>query len=102
MALIQIELGVTEQPDLDRKRAEELYDQKVKLAKGLMENKNHDYGEAWRDLRISSLTDLILQKLYRLRQIEENQGKTIVSEGIEANYQDILNYAVFALIHLRN
>lgn len=99
MALIQIELGVAEQPDLEPKRATELYDKQVKLAKELMENKNHDYGEAWRDLRISSLTDLILQKLYRVKQIENNKGKTTVSEGIDANYQDILNYAVFALIH---
>ena len=63
-------------------------------------NKNHDYGEAWRDMRVSSLTDLILQKLLRVKQIEDNAGKTIVSEGIEANYQDMINYSVFALIHL--
>ena len=63
-----------------------------------MENKNHDYGEAWREMRISSLTDLILQKLLRVKQIENNQGKTLVSEGIDANYQDMINYAIFALI----
>ena len=64
--------------------------------------KNHDYGEAWRDMRVSSLTDLILQKLMRVKQIEGNDGKTLVSEGIDANYQDIINYAVFALIHLKD
>lgn len=100
MALIQIELGVAEQPDLDGERVIQLYEEQVQFAKELMENKNHDYGEAWRDLRVNSLTDLILQKLYRVKQIEDNQGQTIVSEGIAANYQDILNYAVFALIHL--
>ena len=67
----------------------------------LMEDKNHDYGEAWRDMRVSSLTDLILQKLLRVKQIEDNQGKTIVSEGIDANYQDMINYSVFALILMK-
>jgi hypothetical protein len=67
-----------------------------------MQNKNHDYGEAWRDMRVSSLTDLVLQKLLRVKQIEDNDGQTIVSEGLDANYQDIINYAVFALIHLEN
>ena len=66
-----------------------------------MQDKNHDYGEAWRDMRVSSLTDLILQKLLRVKQIEDNQGKTLVSEGIDANYHDMVNYAVFALIHLQ-
>ncbi len=65
-----------------------------------MENKNHDYGEAWRDMRVSSLTDLILQKLLRIKQIEDNKGKTLVSEGIGANYEDMINYAIFALIHI--
>ena len=68
--------------------------------KKLMEDKNHDYGEAWRDMRVSSLTDLILQKLLRVKQIEDNAGKTLVSEGIDANYQDMINYAVFSMIHL--
>ena len=77
-----------------------LYDEKVALTKQLMMDKNHDYGEAWRDMRVSSLTDLILQKLLRVKQIEDNLGKTLVSEGIDANYQDIINYAVFALILL--
>jgi len=98
MALIQLELGVVEQPDLDVEKATELYDAKVKLTKDLMEAKNHDYGEAWREMRISSLTDLILQKLLRVKQIEDNKGTTLVSEGIDANYQDMINYAVFALI----
>ncbi|APA00688.1 DUF1599 domain-containing protein [Flavobacterium commune] len=98
MALIQLELGVVDQPDLDSDKATQLYDAKVKLTKELMEAKNHDYGEAWRDMRVSSLTDLILQKLLRVKQIEDNKGKTIVSEGIDANYQDMINYSVFALI----
>ncbi|MFB9080053.1 DUF1599 domain-containing protein [Flavobacterium procerum] len=98
MALIQLELGVVDQPDLDVEKATELYDAKVKLTKDLMEAKNHDYGEAWRDMRVSSLTDLILQKLLRVKQIEDNKGKTLVSEGIDANYQDMINYSVFALI----
>jgi len=100
MALIQLEKGVVEQPDLNTEEATVLYDEKVALTKTLMQNKNHDYGEAWRDMRVSSLTDLILQKLLRVKQIEDNLGKTIVSEGIDANYQDMINYAVFALIHL--
>lgn len=100
MALIQNEIGVVNQPDLLLEDALILYDQKVALTKALMENKNHDYGEAWRDLRVESLTDLILQKLLRVKQIENNKGKTLVSEGIDANYQDMLNYAVFALILL--
>lgn len=98
MALIQLELGIATQPDLSTERALELYDQKINATRELMENKNHDYGEAWRDMRISSLTDLIIQKLLRVKQIEDNKGKTVVSEGIEANYQDMINYAVFAMI----
>lgn len=100
MALIQLEKGVVEQPDLSLEQAARLYDQKIALTKKLMMDKNHDYGEAWREMRVSSLTDLILQKLMRVKQIENNQGKTLVSEGIDANYQDMINYAVFALIHL--
>tara|TARA_R110000868_G_scaffold77551_20_gene221956 strand:+ start:6301 stop:6837 length:537 start_codon:yes stop_codon:yes gene_type:complete len=102
MALIQLEKGVVEQPDLTSEEAIELYEKQIAITKKLMEDKNHDYGEAWRDMRVSSLTDLILQKLLRVKQIEDNQGKTIVSEGIDANYQDMINYAVFALIHLNN
>ncbi len=100
MALIQLELGVVEQPDLTTEKATELYNKHIKITKELMMNKNHDYGEAWRDMRVSSLTDLILQKLLRVKQIEDNKGKTLVSEGIDANYQDMINYAVFAMIHL--
>ena len=100
MALIQLEKGVVEQPDLAIDEAIELYDKHIAITKQLMEDKNHDYGEAWRDMRVSSLTDLILQKLLRVKQIEDNRGKTIVSEGIDANYQDMINYAVFALIHI--
>lgn len=98
MALIQLELGVVNQPDLSAEKAIELFDRKISQTKELMENKNHDYGEAWRDMRVSSLTDLIIQKLLRVKQIEDNKGKTLVSEGIDANYQDMINYAVFALI----
>ena len=90
MALIQLEKGVADQ--------EELYDKHVAITKNLMENKNHDYGEAWRDMRVSSLTDLILQKLLRVKSIENNKGELLVSEGLDANYQDMINYAVFALI----
>ncbi|MFD0862275.1 DUF1599 domain-containing protein [Sungkyunkwania multivorans] len=100
MALIQLEKGIAEQPDLSASEATELYDKHVAVTKQLMEDKNHDYGEAWREMRISSLTDLILQKLLRVKQIEDNKGKTIVSEGLDANYQDMVNYAVFALILL--
>ena len=77
-----------------------MFDEKVKETKDLMFAKNHDYGEAWRDMRISSLTDLILMKILRVKQIEDNKGQTLASEGIKANYQDMLNYSVFALIKL--
>jgi hypothetical protein len=102
MALIQLELGVVDHPDLNVEEATILYDSKIKITKDLMEDKNHDYGEAWREMRVSSLTDLILQKLLRVKQIEDNKGKTLVSEGIDANYQDMINYAVFALILMKN
>lgn len=101
MALIQIEKGIASQPDLDIEEAIKLYERKIVEARSLMENKNHDYNEAWRDMRITSLTDLILQKILRIKQIENNQGKTLVSEGVAANYQNMINYAVFALIHLK-
>jgi len=100
MALIQLENGVVETPDLNTESATTLFDKHSTITKELMLNKNHDYGEAWRDMRVSSLTDLILQKILRVKQIEDNKGKTIVSEGIDANYQDMINYAVFAMIHL--
>ncbi|MDA0326638.1 MAG: DUF1599 domain-containing protein [Bacteroidetes bacterium] len=102
MALIQIERGVVEQPDLSFEETMSDYNSKVAQTKQLMMDKNHDYGEAWRDMRVSSLTDLILQKLLRVKQIEDNAGQTLVSEGIDANYQDMINYAIFALIHLKN
>ncbi len=101
MALVQIDLGVAVQPDLNTTEVTGLFDEKVKLTKTLMEDKNHDYGEAWRDMRVSSLTDLILQKILRVKQIEDNKGKTLVSEGIDANYQDMINYSVFALILMK-
>jgi len=100
MALVQIEKGIATQPDLNADEATVLYDKYISETKALMEAKNHDYGEAWRDMRVSSLTDLIIQKLLRVKQIEDNQGKTIVSEGIGANYQDMINYSIFAMIHL--
>jgi len=100
MSLIQIEKGIVETPDLDLEESLKLYDIQLAKTKSLMENKNHDYGEAWRDMRVSSLTDLIIQKILRVKQIEDNHGKTLVSEGIDANYQDMINYSVFALIHL--
>jgi hypothetical protein len=101
MALIQIKLGVSEQVNMNLEEALKEYDEQIQIIFELMLNKNHDYGEAWRDMRVSSLTDLILQKLLRVKQIEENQGKTLVSEGIDANYHDMVNYAIFALIHLK-
>ena len=100
MALIQLEKGVANQPDLSNNEAIDLYDKHIAQTKELMLNKNHDYGEAWREMRISSHTDIILQKLLRVKQIEDNKGKTLVSEGLNANYQDMINYAVFALISM--
>ena len=101
MALIQIKNGVAEQPDLNLESALNHYDNEFSKIFKLMLDKNHDYGEAWKDMRVSSLTDLIIQKLLRVKQIEENDGVTIVSEGIEANYHDMVNYAIFAFIHLK-
>ncbi len=98
MALIQLELGHNDNLDLDKKTTTQLYDKYANEAFELMLNKNHDYGEAWRDMRISSLTDLILMKLLRIKQIEDNEGKTLISEGIDANYFDMINYSIFALI----
>ena len=99
MGLIQLDLKPSEE-ELEKKETLGLYETKFKEAKELMLNKNHDYGEAWRNMRISSYTDLILMKLKRTKQIEDNSGKTIVSEGIDANYLDIINYSVFALIKI--
>lgn len=100
IGLIQMELGVVSNPDITPKEALTFFDKKIKEARDLMERKNHDYGEAWRDMRVSSITDLILQKLLRVKQIEDNKGQTIVSEGYEGNYYDMLNYAVFSMIHI--
>lgn len=100
IALIQISLKDDNRLELGFEEVEPIYDLWVDATRGLLENKNHDYGEAWRDMRISSITDIILMKLFRVKQIEDNLGKTLVSEGIEANYQDMINYAVFCLIKL--
>jgi len=100
MAMLQLTFTADDPYELEVSVVEKLFDEKVNETKTLMLAKNHDYGEAWRDLRISSLTDLILMKVLRVKQIEDNLGQTIVSEGIHANYQDMLNYAVFALIKL--
>lgn len=100
IALIQLGLGDSEELSLSFPEAEELYNRHVATAHDLMLNKNHDYDEAWRQMRLSSLTDIILMKLMRIKQIEDNAGKTFVSEGVESNYYDIINYAVFALIRI--
>ena len=101
IALIQLEKGVVDQPDVELDEVIELYESFYQNAKSLMESKNHDYGEAWREMRVSSLTDLILQKLLRVKQIEDNNGETLISEGIDANYYDMINYAIFSLIKLK-
>lgn len=100
IGLIQLELGFSEAIDLPVDKALELYDKHITETKKLMYAKNHDYDEAWRSMRISSYTDLILMKIYRTKQIESNKGKTLVSEGVGANYQDMINYALFGLIKL--
>ena len=100
IALIQLEKGIAEQPDMETEEVEAMYNKLAQEANELMQAKNHDYGEAWRDMRVSSLTDLILQKLLRVKQIEDNKGETLISEGIDANYFDMINYAIFALIKL--
>jgi hypothetical protein len=100
IALIQIELGVDDNVNLDHDLTLKKYNEYFTKAKELMNDKNHDYDEAWRSMRISSFTDLILMKLYRTKEIENNQGKTLISENVDANYFDMINYAVFALIKL--
>ncbi|WP_353184027.1 DUF1599 domain-containing protein [Parapedobacter lycopersici] len=100
IGIMQLELGNTGEANLSAAEVAKKYEQAIDETKTLMFDKNHDYGEAWREMRISSLTDLILMKIYRVKQIEDNEGHTMVSEGIKANYQDMLNYAVFALIRL--
>lgn len=100
MAIVQLEKNDELELELPPEDALAIFDSYTQKALDLMLQKNHDYGEAWRDMRVSSLTDLILMKLLRVKQIEDNKGKTLISEGIDANYYDMLNYAVFALIHL--
>jgi len=102
MALIQLEIGVADSFEgmISAEQASSLYKKYIGNAKALMLNKNHDYGEAWRNMRVESLTDIILMKLLRIKQIEDNDGNTLVSEGLDANYYDIINYAVFAMIKL--
>ena len=102
MAIVQLNEKELVELELPHEQAQELYDKYAKEAYELMQRKNHDYGEAWRDMRVSSLTDLILQKILRVKQIEDNKGKTIISEGIDASYFDMLNYSVFALILMGN
>ena len=100
IAMMQADMEENDPHELEVPKVEAMFDEKVNETKELMFAKNHDYGEAWRDMRISSLTDLILMKIFRVKQIEDNLGETVVSEGVTANYQDMLNYAVFALIKL--
>ncbi len=101
MAIIQLRETDLSEMELSASLAIELYDKYAIDATELMKKKNHDYGEAWRDMRVSSLTDLILQKIFRVKQIEDNGGATLISEGVDANYFDMLNYSVFALIHMQ-
>ena len=100
MALMQIELGPDDDSELPLKRATELYDKHLNRTLELMLDKNHDYGEAWRQMRVSSMVDLILMKLRRIKQIEDNEGHTLVSEGVEGGYMDIINYSLFCLVRL--
>jgi hypothetical protein len=100
IGLIQLELKDDNRQDISVEEVGKLFDKFALQAKLLMENKNHDYGEAWRDMRIGSFADLILMKLLRVRQIEDHKGKTLISEGVDANYHDMINYAIFALIKI--
>lgn len=100
IGLIQLALKNDSRMELPTEEVSKLFDKYSHEAKSLMENKNHDYGEAWRDMRVSSLTDLILMKILRIKQIEDNKGETIISEGIDANFHDMINYSIFALIKL--
>lgn len=100
MAMIQIKLADSDRMDLTYVELEPLYSEAVNDTFDLLQNKNHDYAEAWRDMRVSSMTDIILMKLLRVKQIEDNQGKTLASEGVKANYQDMINYSIFCLIKL--
>ena len=101
IAMIQLQLMDDQRMELDWKELEPLYDQATLDTLDLLQNKNHDYGEAWREMRLSSITDIILMKILRIKQIEDNEGQTLVSEGVRANYQDMINYAVFNLIKLK-
>lgn len=100
VGLIQLEKGYADEADMSSEEAMKYYDEKVALARSLMAAKTHDYGDAWRGMRVNSYTDFILTKLQRVKEIEENSGRTIVSEGIDSNYMDIINYAVFGIIKL--
>ena len=100
IALIQLELGVADTPKMEIEEALRLYDLKIREAMSLMLDKNHDYGEAWRQMRVSSFADLILTKVFRTKEIEDLGGDTYISEGVDANYMDMFNYAIFALIQL--
>lgn len=100
IGLIQLRLGYVDQADISQAEAEALYDEYVLSARSLMEAKTHDYGDAWRGMRVNSYTDFILTKLQRIKEIEGNGGRTAVSEGIDSNYMDIINYAIFAIIKL--
>lgn len=100
IALIQLRLGPGEQ--ISTQESERLYDEEIETSTSLMLDKNHDYDEAWRNMRVSSFTDIILQKLLRTKEIESHQGKTLISEGVDANYRDMINYALFALIKLED
>jgi len=102
IALVQLELDVTDEMEMDPILVLKHYDAKAEMCKQLMMTKNHDYGEAWRDMRVSTYTDLILMKILRTKQIEDKGGKTLISEGIDANFSDMLNYAIFALIRLND
>lgn len=102
IALMQLHLSAQDGLDIPAATVAQWYDREIAANIELLENKNHDYGEAWRDMRISSITDIILMKLYRTKQIEDNQGQTLISEGVEANYRDMINYSVFCLIKLND
>jgi len=101
MAMMQLEIGSSLGTELKYEDIEPYYDKFANETMELLEAKNHDYGEAWRDMRVSSMTDIILMKIFRVKQIEDNNGKTVISEGVQANYQDMLNYSVFCLIKLK-
>lgn len=100
IAMIQLKLSDSTEMEMSFEKLEPLYDEATRETFDLLQNKNHDYGEAWRDMRVSSMTDIILMKLLRVKQIEDNLGKTLASEGVKANYQDMINYAVFCMIKL--